>query len=97
MAGQLKQVPASVYGPPSQDTSEDDLGRVRPHDAGQDQASIVTAWTGNLKDQYTPSNIYALYRRLTHVLDDAVHGGLRNRLAAFVSLLIAVPLTCRLG
>jgi hypothetical protein len=29
----------------------------------------VTAWTGNLKDQYTPSNIYALYRRLTHLLD----------------------------
>jgi hypothetical protein len=29
----------------------------------------VTAWTGNLKDQYTPSNIYALCRRLTHLLD----------------------------
>jgi hypothetical protein len=70
MAGHLKQVPASVYGPPGQDTSEDDSARVRPHDAGRDQASIVTAWTGNRKDQYTASNIYALCRRLTHLLDD---------------------------
>jgi integrase len=41
--------------------------------------SMVTAWTGNLKDDYKPSTIYALYRRLTHVLDDAVHDGLLAR------------------
>jgi hypothetical protein len=38
--------------------------------------SMVTTWTGNLTDNYKPSTIYALYRRLTHVLDDAVHDGL---------------------
>ena len=41
--------------------------------------SMVTAWTGNLKDDDKPSTIYALYRRLTHVLDDAVHDGLLAR------------------
>jgi integrase len=41
--------------------------------------SMVTAWTGNLKDDYKPSTIYALYRRFTHVLDDAVHDGLLAR------------------
>jgi integrase len=41
--------------------------------------SMVTAWTGNLKDDYKPSTIYALYRRLTHVLEDAVHDGLLAR------------------
>lgn len=41
--------------------------------------SMVTAWTGNLKDHYKPSTVYALYRRLTHVLDDAVHDGLLAR------------------
>jgi integrase len=41
--------------------------------------SMVTAWTGKLKDDYKPSTIYAVYRRLTHVLDDAVHDGLLAR------------------
>jgi integrase len=41
--------------------------------------SMVTAWTGKLKDDYKPSTVYALYRRLTHVLDDAVHDGLLPR------------------
>jgi integrase len=41
--------------------------------------SMVTAWTGNLRDDYKTSTIYALYRRLTHVLDDAVHDGLLAR------------------
>jgi integrase len=41
--------------------------------------SMVTTWTGNLNDNYKPSTIYALYRRLTHVLDDAVHDGLLAR------------------
>jgi integrase len=41
--------------------------------------SMVTAWTGNLNDHYKPSTVYALYRRLTHVLDDAVHDGLLAR------------------
>ncbi len=41
--------------------------------------SMVTAWIGTLKDEYKPSTIYALYRRLTHVLDDAVHDGLLAR------------------
>jgi len=40
---------------------------------------MVTAWTGNLKDDYKPSTIYALYRRLSHLLDDAVHDGLLAR------------------
>ena len=31
--------------------------------------SWVTAWTGNLKDDYKASTIYALYHRLAHVLD----------------------------
>jgi integrase len=41
--------------------------------------SMVTAWTGKLKDDYAPSTIYALYRRLSHVFDDAVHDGLLAR------------------
>jgi Phage integrase SAM-like domain len=41
--------------------------------------SMVATWTGNLKDHYKPSTVYALYRRLTHVLDDAVHDGLLAR------------------
>lgn len=41
--------------------------------------SMVTAWTGKLKDDYSPSTVYALYRRLVHVLDDAVHDGLLPR------------------
>jgi integrase len=41
--------------------------------------SMVTAWTGKLQDDYSASTIYALYRRLTHVLDDAVHDGLLAR------------------
>jgi integrase len=41
--------------------------------------SMVTAWVGTLKDDYKESTVYALYRRLTHVLDDAVHDGLLAR------------------
>ena len=41
--------------------------------------SMVTAWTGNLKDDYKASTIYPLYHRLAHVLDDAVHDGLLAR------------------
>lgn len=41
--------------------------------------SMVTAWTGKLNDDYKPSTVYALYRRLSHVLDDAVHDGLLAR------------------
>ena len=41
--------------------------------------SMVTAWTGKLKDDYKPSTIHALYSRLTHVLEDAVHDGLLAR------------------
>lgn len=44
------------------------LGEIRP--------SMVTAWTAKLQDDYAPSTIYATYRRLAHVLDDAVHDGL---------------------
>jgi integrase len=40
---------------------------------------MVTAWTAKLHDDYAPSTIYAIYRRLTHVLDDAVHDGLLAR------------------
>jgi integrase len=37
--------------------------------------SMVKTWTVKLKDHYRPSTIYALYRRLSHVLDDAVYDG----------------------
>ena len=50
-----------------------------PMTLGEIKPSMVIAWTGNLKDDYKPSTIYALYRRLTHVLDDAVHDGLLAR------------------
>lgn len=41
--------------------------------------SMVIAWTGKLNDDYSPSTVYALYRRLAHVLDDAIHDGLLAR------------------
>ncbi|MBV8291882.1 MAG: site-specific integrase [Mycobacterium sp.] len=41
--------------------------------------SMVTAWTGRLNEEYKPSTVYAIYRRLTHVLDDAVHDGVLAR------------------
>jgi site-specific recombinase XerC len=47
------------------------LGEIRP--------SMVTAWTARLQGDYAPSTIYATYRRLCHVLDDAVHDGLLAR------------------
>jgi integrase len=36
--------------------------------------SMVKTWTVKLKDDYRPSTIYALYRRLSHVLDDVYDG-----------------------
>jgi site-specific recombinase XerC len=47
------------------------LGEIRP--------SMVTGWTAKLQDDYAPSTIYAIYHRLAHVLDDAVHDGLLAR------------------
>ncbi|WAC93575.1 tyrosine-type recombinase/integrase [Mycobacterium sp. Aquia_213] len=41
--------------------------------------SMVVAWNGSLQADYEASTIYAMYRRLTHVLDDAVHDGLLAR------------------
>jgi integrase len=43
------------------------LGDIKP--------SAVKMWTAKLQDDYKPSTIYAMYRRLSHVLDDAVHDG----------------------
>jgi hypothetical protein len=37
--------------------------------------SMVKMWTAKLQEDYKPSTVYALYRRLSHVLDDAVHDG----------------------
>src|ERR1700687_202571 len=37
--------------------------------------STVKMWTAKLQDDYKPSTVYAIYRRLSHVLDDAVHDG----------------------
>jgi hypothetical protein len=37
--------------------------------------SMVKTWTVKLNDHYRPSTIYALNRRLSHVLDDAVYDG----------------------
>lgn len=50
-----------------------------PFTLAEIKPSMVTAWTGKLKDDYKPSTIYALYSRLTHVLEDAVHDGLLAR------------------
>lgn len=50
-----------------------------PFTLAEIKPSMVTAWVGALKDDYKPSTVYALYRRLTHVLDDAVHDGLLGR------------------
>jgi Phage integrase, N-terminal SAM-like domain len=63
--------------------AKSDLKTIReefgPMTLAEVKPSMVTIWTGNLKDNYKPSTIYALYRRLTHVLDDAVHDGLPAR------------------
>lgn len=43
------------------------LGDIKP--------SAVKLWTAALQEDYKPSTVYALYRRLSHILDDAVHDG----------------------
>jgi hypothetical protein len=41
------------------------LGDIKP--------SAVKQWTAKLQDDYKPSTVYAIYRRLSQILDDAVH------------------------
>lgn len=50
-----------------------------PITLGEIKPSMVKTWTGKLKDNYKPSTVYALYRRLSQILDEAVYDGYLSR------------------
>jgi hypothetical protein len=50
----------------------EEFGRRR---LGEIKPSMVKTWTAKLQDNYKPSTVYSIYRRLSHVLDDAVDDG----------------------
>ena len=79
VAGGLQHVAAAVVARQAKTHLKTISETFGPFTLADIKPSMVTAWTGALKDKYKPSTHYALDSRLTHVLEDAVHDGLLAR------------------